>query len=775
MYKNHRGCGDYAIFRGFDDYAEKLYDKYSKITILDQEFDDREFKYLKEAIDTYEGQAKTATPYITKVVNHWYRNQYFIGIENDISSQKQRVRKMINNICTIIIGEQQGTSNADGNNGNNTDIDLGELENIKRGCISSVDNYTTVEELQNYIPLIETAFVHFATNQGIDEERIKKIKDECEATKQELETVISGSAYEIKANPEPFWYDIPDGAILSDNNTVANFLKQMYVKETRTADLIQKHNPLFEDNSQYIRNWLRDKYYIYDGTKKEEEQRMAEGKGYIQGKTALQALETMISECEDRENIVYTQRDLKELFEDFEFDLENTQVTAQKVLTNVMPAYIPYTQWPSVFEKMDLNCTKMIYKTTGTTNIVAPANGIITRAGNNFIEIEFTGEEENTNFIEGMILHIEAEHGSLSGIINENKTIERNSKIANASPSNGMIILNLRLISPTKQPLKIEDYMKVEKIQYSTNISDYEKRLLYNLQEKEINVKLDDDDYETGIFEGESFTTTLKRASLMNTVFNKILSPYYPEYRDISSVLKNAETAKKADYIKFAENYTSEGNLSEFEENGFARGAIINALAGIDYTKKDSLYGATRYFGDDEYYKELNLTTSEQDEYIQKREDLKIKIVIGDRTFGISEEEYVFYLGEMLGKKLDEVIYTLNREKYVHGIEELYEKFESVKQKIIKYYEDGKFIEDCSSTEQPEGATTVVEVVKSNISQEEKENEDKTTKTVTDKFTLTVNSNYVVVWSWTYEIGEEGKIITTADEIELTCKPIVNY
>lgn len=772
-----------------------LDNKHIKITLngKDYEFSFRDMFFgddsIEKKLDEYQKPMPTATPYITKVVNHWYRNQYFTGIDEiDFADKKTRLRKLINNVYTYFITTHLGP------NGEQVIDENEEYKNKKKDALNEIDEKDTDEKIKEYLEKQEEIWTAIADS----EEKKQKIKNEFTAVKKEFAGEITGTAYKVDANLEPIYYQAAEaeGYKFSGNEVVDKFFHDLYIEETRSADLVQEHNPLFEDNSQYIRNWLKEKYYIYQTNERqaqaEVESEIGEnttsnnttasaiipnGRQYIQGKKALEAINKMIEDSTDREGIVYMLRDVKELFQDFEFDLENVDSVEAEVLDNIMPAYKPYTSWPSVYEKAETNCTKMIYKTTGSSNIVAPANGIITKAEDNIIEIQFTPEAGQAGITTGMILHVEAEQGSISDMKEIGAEVERGKIIAKANASGGMIILKLRLFSPTKQILKVESYMTVERKEYE-DLEENEKKCLYNLQKTEIEEA-----------NKETLQKTSQRTALMNVIFNKIASPFYPQINSVSSILGSDESAKSANFLRYAAKEKST-SLKDLEKDKNAKYAILNALSGVDVTKENTWFGATSYFAiDDKYYEDLNISAEDKEKILQAEKDLAIRVEIGNRTFGITEEEYLSYLGDVIGKKIDEVIYALDLEKYVSGLEEYngqygdeyYQKryqellkiFEPAKNEVIQYYVDGTFLEECTTTPLNEGMKTVTNIIKSNLSQEIEDLGDGSQKVI-DKFTLTANSNFSTKWTFTYIKGAEGKI-EIEPGIKVKREPIIGF
>lgn len=709
----------------------------SEITILDTTFSYRE-KEIQELYATavkYEDSiVSTATPYITKVVNHWYRNQYFLGDDEiSISTKKTELAQMLTNINELFTEYDELSTEV-------TYLEEDAIEKAK----DEIEGLETEDEIDNFISSQMNNWLGKATT----EEQKEKLENIFNVATNSDQVVGEDSSYDIIANPDPAYYQLPAEAAISENETVNEFFRKIYVEETRSADIIQIHNPIFEDNSQYIRNWLKDKYYIFNGTTDDEkaqttgettsqtlnEKKVAGGKQYIQGKTALQVIDNLLEKSTDRQNIIYLRRDLKELFEDFEFDLENVEIPTQKILDNVMPDYIPYTPWPSVYEEAESDCTKMIYK-ANSANLVAPASGTITKASNGTIEIEFESNDEQTISIAGMTLNIK---GNVKPSVGVGTTVKRGQVIGTASQEDNIITIELRLFSVSKQLLNIQNYMNVEHKTYDGEgkyrLSDDEKIMLYNLQNSEIDM-----------VKQEAYTQC---QAIVNVVFNKIASPYYSSLKSVASVLVDSER----DFLKYS---TTNTNLYSLEGNSIAKSAIINALNGVDITKTNTLLGATRYFAtDDEYY--TGIEDVKEEKLKELEEEIKVKMEITNRAYGITEEEYLEYLGDILMKKIDEVIYTLNYDKYVEGYEEysqFVEQFGPAKEEVLNYYKNGNYIE---SSDRKTSQDVITSIVKSNVEQEIEEKDG--TITVTDKFTITANSNYMANWKFTYTKGPEGRI-----------------
>lgn len=752
---------------------------------------DLPFGSYKEAINVItdlQSQMTIATPYITKVQKHWYRNQYFTDIGGDkLYDKKQRLNELVKNYIYLLEGNQSDV-------GNTVAINEETSQKIQKKQ-EDINKIASEEGVQDYLTTLKDEWGKEKDKYG-DElgNKVTKIENEFNAVdKQFKNDSFTGGAYTVEANPRPRWTSIEEliskGSTILDeieDGAVKELIRGLTVEEIWSEILVQIHNPLFEDNSKHIRNWLREKYVIYDG-KSEEVQESGESvvnststeKRYIQGKTALQTIEAQLEDCQDvRSDMQYMLRELKELFQDFEFDLENTETPRSKVLSNIMPAYVPYTKWPSVYEKSENNCTKMIYK-GGSATLVAPGKCIIRKAENGVIDMEFVGNDEKSAIVQGMTLRVKAETGTLSPYVGASKDneiiIEEGTQIASVSSQNGVISIKLTLLSITKQNVRVEDYMDVKHKGYG-DLTTEEKMYLYTLLEKEV----EDPNKSTAYSQGNA---------IVNVLFNRISSPFCRE-SSIAGAIGNAANAQKIGFINYSKNIPSNKDIKNLENNVFLQNAISNALGGADVTKSDTLLGATNYFAtDDSYYEGV----AGGDEFIKKRDSLKISTTIGNRIFGVTEDEYKQYLGDMIKKKIYEVIYELDISKYVVGFEaigtsdanigydtsekiithqeEVFKIFEPKINELISYYENGTFLQECGGIIFEDPDSTVVNMTKRNVYQEVSEN-DKGVTEVTDHFTLTANANYSVKWTFKYNVGAEGKIIT--DSIKLEHEPIIN-
>ena len=680
-------------------------------------------KEISKFIKDYCVNRTIITPYITRVVQHWYRNQYF-------------VLKTAEEAKNTLIEKNEPT-----------------------------DNNSIINERLN----------GGAYKYNIDE-----------VTNQYQLTLSGGQTFGV------------------ENDDAKRVLETLWIKETRKGDIIQVANPLFEDNSHFIRSWLKDKYYIYrggnngesqaneeqnkSGTSKNEpvkilnDSKKIQGKEYIDGKNALEKVRSMLENCDDRENIKYMERDLIELLEDFEFDFENVETLEDKVLENVMPEYVPYTPWPSVFEEGDGNYTKMIYKTPKATKIVAPADGIITKTDSETIEIEFTisDEEKDSNgknnetskisIVNGFTLRIKAEK---CGFINvrpggAKMKVKAGEEIGYANPTDGLVTLKLYLFNQEKAIEPVKKYMSVP----SKELKDLTKEEISRL--KEIMHKQIGEEYSQGDGTFGDYYNYVEevQTGIANVIFNRILSPNknYKNCIDIESSIKSLEDEDEK---------KRSGQTSRINNFNSQLEKIINkVINGVDTTKNRIAIGATCY--DAVYLRNVN-DHKTFDELDKKMEEIKLKkklragsysVDLGSEYyFYVKDEEMDGYLEPLINKKVDEVIYTLNKEKYIEGIEE-YNKFaanfDEIKKEILKFYteeaekqqDDGTVIKrhryDIDNRYEDKNGM-VTSIIKSKVSQETEDTNDQSKK-ITDKFTFTADGNYVTNFTMTYTIDEFGKI-----------------
>lgn len=390
-----------------------------------------------------------------------------------------------------------------------------------------------------------------------------------------------------------------------------------------------------------------------------------------------------------------------------------------------------------------------------------------------------------------------------------------------------IIILKLTLLTATKQLAKIEDYMTVrsKSLENLGGSNDGERARLYYILQTELGSLESDADYEP--------TRTVKYIALLNVLFNKISSPF-TKFKNIRQIQDEGEELVATAPRTLYENRPSSADKMD---------ALIRlALSGYDVTKEYTVIGATAYFRNDERYgtgdggRRAEVSEETIDKLKEKRDSLNLMMPIDDRLYGLPEDEYSKYLGDMLEKKLNEVIYELNIDKYVKGYQEYEEevlpKYEPAKEYIIGYYTRGEFLTDCGGIT-PDSLKVVTNMTKSGVvhdknaqqtvntnqqsnntdpgdetdaaaatptvattptetetPQEEEEEtqvlsiditpEGVTTNSINagqereivDEFVLTANSNYIVKWTFTYTVDAEGKFISN---VVATYKPVRNY
>lgn len=709
------------------------------------------FESMIRVIEEIQEPIDVATPYITKVVRHWYRNQYFTNVGGDTEYYKRlRCKELIYNIYNIIL---DGALDREGMAGATSHSDIArKVEQEKKNI--ETKNET---ELDAFIAGYKSAWENGSLwdRETLTEDQIKRIDNEFKAiTAQFGNASFSGGAYKIEANPEPYWFMIDQlvekGAKFSEDVAIAEYLLKFAIKEQRSMDIIQIHNPLFEDNSLYIRSWLKEKYTIYDGrntrsTNNDSVIMAGSQEKYIQGKEALRELEAQMEQVADvRTDMVFMIRNLKELFEDFEFDLENRDVPSAKVLTNIMPDYKPYTVWPSMYEKNESNYTKMIYKgqsdgniSSGTVSadLVAPETCIIraiSSENGGGIDIEFTPTVGDGVVVFGMTLRIQGENSIVSCNREVGATIKKGEKIGTITGE--PVILKLSLFTGTKQIVRIEDYMKVESREYK-DLTKEEKQYLYGLLANEIK------EYET---DEKAFA---KANAIVSVVLNRIASPMYKNEKGIVEVLKKVvsksenidEKDKSENDIGFSKfSIISEDDLEKYEEIRAFTSGITTALRGSDMTRDETLLGATRYYKSPYTKGDEGLTKDLQKEI----EKFKTYKVIDNMLFGLTVTEYKDYLAAMIDKKIDEVMYELDLKKYLEGFEEseggydtsykimehqkqIKKMFQKAKDLILEYCETGNYQEDCGGIKLKEDDKLVRILEKSNVYQEQEEQDNR--------------------------------------------------
>ncbi len=744
----------------YNDIWQKSGDSYSNSTLI-------------SAIGEINGHDKIYQPYITKVEKHWYRNQYFTDIENDLYSFKQSAKSAIYNVYVILHPGLASITYEDlEDEGHSLTGVLHDLERL----YSRIDAATTKEAVMNIVNSYKE------TINVSDEDIMEKINKEFNSLEN---AEFIGSAYKIVANPPPGFVEMSklyEKLVCSDkdkwNDRAKAIIQAATVREQFDSTLEQIHNPLFEDNSQYIRSWLKSKYYIFDGSTNNDEDlestdgtttaqslnysKKVEGKKHINGAHALEALKEEMDQATYRSDMKYMLRDIVELFEDFEFDLINTEAPAQKTMQNIMPEYIPYTPWPSTYEKNESNCTKMIYKTSNNARLVAPASGRIVSNLNGKVEMEFTDE---LNF--GITMKVEAERGMINLGLEAESEFNAGSEIGSISPEDGIIILKIQLFGSTKQLLKVEDYMTVNSKGYG-DLTPRERSLLLFMLAKESN-------FGEGVTDNNAL---IRQVALANIVFNRISSPYFKNEKTVESILGNRQSAAEHGFVLTATNYGSFSETIDDTDENYAdyKPIVSSALSGLDVTKEYTVIGATNfvpihsYAVQTEWYDEVS--------YNEAKENLRIKMELGGSTsdltcyFGLTQNEYLAYLGDLVSRKVDEVIYQLNIKRYNRGIEEfdeIVEKFKDAKEAITQYYSDRTFMDECKGLVRinPEIESIVTEISKSNLSQEIDGSR------IIDKFTLTANSNYIVKWQFEYTVGEDGKI--SSQNIGVTHEAVENY
>lgn len=649
------------------------------------------------------------TPYIEKVVQHWYRNQYFSydSSDNKLESAKKIAIRFLEAASESIESEEiknqvQNSINNVNNVDENNDVienSITNEENQVQTMTTRVDVSLVIRELYNcynniikpnipeneqtyYNALIDTAITSIVNNYGKTYEQIyyptiwEPLSNSGNPTTSSDNETIGDELYigdYLNSNL------IIDDAVYQDSSPeVIQVIHNSYWKITSDSELVQIHNPIFEDNSKYIRQLLKEKYIIYNGEDTTKEEKLNAGKTYIQSKTALDNLVAMLDKTTiDDKYIKYLKRDVQEFAQDYAFDLfQVPELEATKDLDNIMPEYVPYTVWPSEYEKAEEPWTKMIFKKSGETELCAPADCEITKFGSIYKIALKTAETENesntssTNSDTYEYIYLMAD-GNTNININEN-TYEKGQKIgiASSGTSNGVstISIKMQMLSYTKQKIDITTRMNV-KNKTIEDITKDEKNVIYKIAKDVIYYfdLLDQDNdgkWDHGIFTflgiinpiiGTIWSTDTSQEmdyrdqlfyqevlALINTAFNRISSPYCSD-----SNLENLNY----------DELGATGNNHSIDENIVTR-LIDLALKGSDKTKEDTILGATRYY---KIWKEIGDYNKEDVE--EKIKNMKLKQQISGGLFYLPNEEYKQYQEYYINNKIRSIIMQLNEQK----------------------------------------------------------------------------------------------------------------
>lgn len=743
---------------------------------------------LKKMVPNFQQTLNTGTPYITQVVQHWYRNEYFYTEEKELERAKLVATSFLENVKDRIIIR---TDNA------KVDKDITKRVDEYKEEINDIEPEVKTDSKGNTSPIIKTVNVD-----GIEYKIRSDVDKVCQRLEEFYASLSSYFEEDVRSNMQRFlqiklddirkrygttyaFVDVEDkyislegfnGLDSSSTSNANRVISSSYWRvHTDQKDIVQIHNPTFEDNSRFIRNWFKDKYVIYDGVSRPKDDRVIGAKNYIQAKTALDSLLEMLEKATtDKNYLKYTVRDVSEFMKDYAFDLYETVDTVNvKDLDNIMPEYVPYTPWPSEYEKADSNWTKMIFKPLlGATEFVAPADCELTIKGT---IMELGIKDENGLVYEYMYVspdqapdgHYLAEiliDGKMLPDVDVNKKREykRGDTIGYFAPvlidmyPVSFISLKVQMLSSTKQKIDVTTRMNVR----SKEISEIKKEIdyIYDIMSAATT-------YDTSSFLGISYDPdeniyNQECLALLNTAFNRISCP--------SCMDTSLST------IYYEEMGIEKRNLSnpkdEFEKSNTDVFDLIQlALNGSDRTKDGTILGSIAY-KKIWTHKELkenqeNAPTMYDDSELQ---NVNLKTAIGGGAFYIQNAEYEIFQSYYINSIVKSIFVQLNQQKdelneqkgYTAG----YGKYKISKTeetvdgltKYIAYIEDtiyGLAENSC-----------ITSVIVTDVNEEIDETEE---KKFIDTFRITVNANISIDITIKYNCTEEGEIIYDEMEYEL--------
>lgn len=758
----------------------------------------RDMIELKDnVIPSLEKTVNVATPYVTQVVQHWYRNQYFTMEGNELEKAKEIATSFLDNLKVRIEARLENTNIE-------VDADKESINKIKENgskekiSIDGVD-YKVTKDVKDVIEALQkkaNKLINYFTDETIKE-----------SMRQYLETKIKS----IAKNYGTTYKEVPvadkwtslEGFSTSGRPNVNQVISNSYWRIKSTNDIQQIHNPQFEDNSQFIRNWLKEKYVIYDGVSRTEEERVLGAKSYIQGKTALENLVAMLDKATTSEQYLkYMKRDVVEFMQDYAFDLDQIQDTvAEKNLENIMPDYVPYTPWPSEYEKADSIWTKMIYKTDATTNLVAPADCIITTKGE-IIEIGILDETGLVNEYVYLCSDEDANGNQLTDLEMTDGEYKKGEIIGTAAPSSDseiegtnlsgqktktkVISIKLQMLSHTKQRIDITTRMNVRNKELSE--VEAEKSYIYIIMSaakvydtKEFTLPFYGLDIGILSYDPDMQLYAQECLALLNTAFNRISSPYCSD-KDLSTT--NYWEMGIAKNIGLKERKLSDGTSvweftgkpdsnpqQEFKKKNINIDSLINlALRGSDRTKEGTILGATTYA---KIWVQKTIKANQENTKTIYTElpNVTLKMAIGGGGFYITNEEYKLYQTYYVNDKVRSIFIQLNEQKdelnKQKGYSAGYGKYqisrtEEAGEELKKYFE---YVEDTIYGIAENSCVT--SVIVTGINEEINEEEE---KQFIDTFRIKVNSNVAVDVTIKYNCTEEGKILY--DTMEYTTEEV---
>lgn len=733
------------------------------------------FNDLKELIDMFPSFNKTintATPYITKVVQHWYRNQYFINQDKELNKAKTVATSFLDNIRYRI--NTQLTNSAE-----QQEL-LQKVESYKEGINKigegesfdlTTENLTDVVEeyIADVCTQLEAAYKDISGY--IKDETSKQIIDAFFETKLNSLESRYGTTYEI-IEVEDKYHSLAsfNGSSRANVNEV---ISKSYYREVSTPDIIQIHNPVFSDNSKYVRSWFKDKYIIYDGVTRTEEERILGAKKYIQGKTALDSLYAMLQKATtEADNLKYMQRDVAEFMQDFSFDLnEIEETTAEKNLVNIMPEYVPYTPWPSQYEQADSIWTKMTFKTSNSTRLVAPADCIITKVG----EIYELGILNSDGLVSEYVYLCADEDSNGNKITDLNITegeYKQNEQIGTATPREGTnlaaktISIKLQMLTGTKQKIDITTRMNVRS-KTIDEITQDEEAVMVAVMSAVTYYGFNDRPHSSEIEKVRDLYEQ-ECLAMISTAINRIQSPYckdtslsHIDYVEMGVINLNGFEIKDGQLV--SDESKRKSNPIEILTQEGVRNLIKLALRGTDKTEEGTILGATVYrkiWENDLYIENQQEGSTQEDVKTIDTElaDVNLKMAIGGGGFYIPNNQYKLYEKFYVNDKIRSIFVQLNEQKdelneqkgYTAG----YGKYkisrtENPEEDLLKIF---NYVEDTIYGLAED--TCITSIIITQINEEINEEEQ-----FIDTFRLKVNSNVTFDITIKYNCTPEGKIL----------------
>lgn len=730
----------------------------------------KDLEELKKVVPSLNKTVNLATLYITQVVRHWYRNQYFKMEGNELVKAKEIATSFLDNLKVRIDASSDNTNiniEADKEQINQIEENDKEIDFQMDGITYTIrsDVNKVIKELQEKAnPLINS----------FTDETVKELMEQYLQTKIKSIVRNYGTTYQ-KYKPADRWESLESYSGSTQN--VEAVIQKSFWRIESTEDIQQIHNPQFEDNSQFIRSWLKEKYIIYDGVTRPEEDRIIGAKSYIQGKTALENLVEMLDKATtSEENLVYMKRDVLEFMQDYAFDLDQIQdVAAEKNLENIMPAYVPYTPWPSEYEKADSIWTKMIYKTDSLTNLQAPADCVITKIGegeNGFFEIGIL-DESGLIYEYVYLCSDEDDKGNqLTTLDVKEGEFKKGEVIGTAAPKNqldgkSLISIKLQMLSHTKQRIDITTRMNVRSKELSE--IEAEKKYIYIIMSAAKLYEMKEIHGLNAVIKKNMELYEQECVALLNTAFNRIASPYCSD-KSLSSIdwwdmgisgLIGLEEIKLPGGDTIWE-FTGEPESHPENENIDIDTLISLALRGSDQTKEGTILGATNYAKI--WTKELMTPNQEQTKTIYTElPNVNLKMAIGGGGFYIPNEKYKLYQNYYVEEKVRSIFIQLNEQKDELNKEKGYtagygkyqiSRTEEADENLTKYV---NYVKDTIYGIAENTCITSIIITQINEEIDEEEN-------FIDTFRVRVNSNVAVDVTIQYKCTEEGKIDYTTME-----------